>query len=70
MRTEFGNFSAVVGHVDVFNGLSQAKNGSEPDNFGMTHASGNWVKKFANGSLNATLYFVRTDEDMDRKISG
>ena len=65
MRTEFGNFSAVVGHVDVFNGLSQAKNGSEPDNFGMTHASGNWVKKFANGSLNATLYFVRTDEDMD-----
>ena len=65
VHTELGNFSAVAGHSDVFNGRSQAKNGSESDNFGMTHASGNWVKKFAKGSLNASLYFVRSDEDMD-----
>ena len=65
VRTQWGNFSAVAGHSDVFSGLSQAKNGRERDNFDMTHASGNWVKTWANGSLNASLYFVRSDEDMD-----
>jgi vitamin B12 transporter len=65
VRTQLGDFSGVIGHSDVFSGRSQAKNGRERDNFDMTHASGNWVKKFAKGSVNASLYFVRTDEDMD-----
>lgn len=65
LTTQAGNFSAVVGRSDVFNGISQAQNGSERDDFGMTHASGNWTKNFDKGRLNASLYFVRSDEDID-----
>jgi len=65
LKTQAGNFSAVVGHSDVFSGISQAQNGSERDNFGMTHASGNWFKEFDRGGLNASLYFVNTNEDID-----
>lgn len=60
-----GNFNVVVGRSDVFSGLSQSQYGNEHDNFGMTHASANWLKSFAKGRLNASLYFVRSDEDMD-----
>lgn len=31
----------------------------------MTHASGNWSKEFDRGGLDASVYFVRTDEDID-----
>ncbi len=65
LTTRAGDFSAIVGRSDVFNGISQAQNGSERDDFGMTHASGNWSKDFGRGGLNASLYFVRTDQDMD-----
>jgi len=65
LTTEAGDFSAIVGRSDVFNGISQARNGSERDDFGMTHASGNWSKEFSRGGLNASLYFVRSDEDID-----
>lgn len=65
LSTRAGDFSAVVGRSDVMSGVSQAQNGLERDNFGMTHASGNWSKAFAQGRLNASLYFVRSDEDAD-----
>lgn len=65
LKTQAGDFSVVVGRSDVFDGISQARYGSERDDFGMTHASGNWVKDFGRGSLNASLYFVRSDEKMD-----
>lgn len=65
LTTQAGDFSAVVGRSDVFNGVSQAQNGAERDDFGMTHASGNWFKEFKRGSLDASMYFVRTDEDID-----
>jgi vitamin B12 transporter len=65
LTTQAGDFSAVVGRSDVFNGISQARNGSERDDFGMTHASANWFKEFNRGGLDASLYFVRTDEDID-----
>jgi outer membrane cobalamin receptor len=65
LTTQAGDFSAVVGRSDVFNGISQSQHGSERDDFGMTHASGNWSKEFARGGLDASLYFVRSDEDID-----
>ncbi|MDO9268176.1 MAG: TonB-dependent receptor plug domain-containing protein [Methylobacter sp.] len=65
LTTKAGDFSAVVGRSDVFNGVSQAQNGAERDDFGMTHASGNWSKAFNRGGLDASVYFVRTDEDID-----
>jgi vitamin B12 transporter len=65
LTTEAGDFSTVVGRSDIFNGISQAQNGTERDDFGMTHASGNWSKAFNRSSLNASLYFVRSDEDID-----
>jgi outer membrane cobalamin receptor len=65
LTTDAGNFSAVVGRSDVFSGISQAQNGAERDNFGMTHASANWSKEFGRGGLDASLYFVRTDEGTD-----
>ncbi|MDO9048818.1 MAG: TonB-dependent receptor plug domain-containing protein [Methylobacter sp.] len=65
LTTKAGDFSAVVGRNDIFSGISQAQNGTERDNFGMTHASGNWSKEFDRGGLDASLYFVRTDEDID-----
>jgi vitamin B12 transporter len=65
LTTKAGDFSAVVGRSDIFSGISQAQNGTERDNFGMTHASGNWSKEFDKGGLDASLYFVRTDEDID-----
>jgi len=65
LTTKAGDFSAVVGRSDVFNGISQAQNGAERDDFGMTHASGNWSKEFNRGGLDASVYFVRTDEDID-----
>lgn len=65
LKTQAGDFSAVVGRSDVFNGISQAQNGSERDNFGMTHASGNWFKEFNRGRLDASFYFVNTNEDID-----
>ncbi len=65
VTTKAGDFSAVVGRSDVFNGISQAQNGIERDDSGMTHASGNWAKEFDRGGLDASLYFVRTNEDID-----
>jgi vitamin B12 transporter len=65
LTTKAGDFSAVVGRSDIFNGISQAQNGTERDNFGMTHASANWAKEFSRGALDASVYFVRTDEDSD-----
>lgn len=65
VSSQAGDFSAVVGRSDVFSGISQAQNGSERDNFGMTHASGNWSKDFDRGGLDASVYFVRSDEDID-----
>ncbi|MGZ5025655.1 MAG: TonB-dependent receptor [Methylobacter sp.] len=65
VATKAGDFSAVVGRSDIFNGISQAQNGTERDDFGMTHASGNWSKEFDRGGLNASFYFVRSDEDTD-----
>lgn len=63
--TQAGNFSIVAGRNDIFSGISQAKNGSERDNFGMTYVSGNWTKNFDNEHLNASLYFVRANEETD-----
>lgn len=65
VSSQAGDFSAVVGRSDVFSGISQAQNGSERDNFGMTHVSGNWSKDFDRGGLDASVYFVRSDEDID-----
>jgi len=60
-----GDFSAVAGHTHVYNGINQAQTGSERDNFSMTHISANWAKEFEQGNLDASLYFVRTKEDID-----
>ena len=65
VTTQAGNFSGVVGRSDVLDGINQSQNGKEGDNFGMTHASGNWFKDFGRGRLDASLYFVRSDEDVD-----
>ncbi|TAN66468.1 MAG: TonB-dependent receptor [Methylobacter sp.] len=65
LTTKAGDFSVVLGRSDIFNGISQAQNGIERDDFGMTHASGNWTKAFSRGGLDASVYFVRTDEDTD-----
>ncbi|MGZ5010257.1 MAG: TonB-dependent receptor [Methylobacter sp.] len=65
LTTQAGDFSAVVGRSDVFNAISQSPNGTERDDFGMTHASGNWFKEFSRGGLDASVYFVRTDEGID-----
>ncbi len=65
LTTGAGDFSAVVGRSEVFSGISQAQNGTERDDFGMTHASANWFKEFSRGGLDASLYFVRSNEDID-----
>ncbi|MGZ8161020.1 MAG: TonB-dependent receptor [Methylobacter sp.] len=65
LTTQAGDFSAVAGRSDVFNGISQAQKGTERDDFGMTHASANWFKEFNRGGLDASLYFVRSNEDID-----
>ncbi len=65
LTTQAGDFSVVIGRSDVASGINQAQTGTERDNFGMTHASGNWSKEFSRGGLDASLYFVRTDEDID-----
>lgn len=65
LNTTAGNFSAVVGRSDIFSGISQSQLGQEGDNFGLTHASGNWLKTLAHGQVDASLYFVRSDEEID-----
>ena len=65
ITTDAGNFSGVVGRSDVFDGINQSLTGKEGDNFGMTHASGNWFKDFGRGRIDASLYYVRSDEDID-----
>lgn len=63
--SELGNFSAVVGRSDVFNGVSESKFGSERDKYEMNHASGKWSKNFDKGKLDASLYFVKSKQDID-----
>lgn len=46
LKMKAGDFSVIVGRSDIFNGISQAQNGAEGDNFGLTHASGNWFKNW------------------------
>ncbi|MDD2863158.1 MAG: TonB-dependent receptor plug domain-containing protein [Methylococcales bacterium] len=65
ISTDVGDFSAVAGRTDILSGISQARDGVERDNYDMTHASGNWKKNFDHAHLNASLYFVRSDENMD-----
>ncbi|MFU8790049.1 MAG: TonB-dependent receptor plug domain-containing protein [Methylobacter sp.] len=65
LSTQAGDFSAVIGRSDVFSGISQAQDGAERDDFGMTHASANWFKEFSRGELDASFYFVRTREGID-----
>jgi outer membrane cobalamin receptor len=65
LTNQAGDFFAVVGRQDIFSGISQAQNGAERDPFGMTHLSGNWSKIFNRGKLEASAYFVRSDEDID-----
>lgn len=65
ISTDAGDFSAVAGRTDILSGISQAREGVERDNYDMTHASGNWKKNFDHAHLNASLYFVRSDENMD-----
>ena len=65
LATKLGDFSVVVGRSDIFTGISQARTGTERDSFGMTHASGNWFKNFNRGSVDASLYWVNTNEDSD-----
>jgi vitamin B12 transporter len=65
LSTRIGDFSAVAGRSDIFSGISQSENGSERDDFGMTHVMANWIKEFGRGSLDASLYYVSSHEDMD-----
>jgi outer membrane cobalamin receptor len=65
LTSKLGNFSAIVGRSDVFNGISEAKIGSERDEFEMNHASGKWNKNFEKGELDASLYFVKSKQDID-----
>jgi outer membrane cobalamin receptor len=63
--SELGNFSAIVGRSDVFNGVSESKHGTERDEYEMNHASGKWNKNFDKGKLDASLYFVKSKQDID-----
>ncbi len=63
--SELGNFSAVVGRSDIFSGISEAQNGIERDEYEMNHASGKWSKNFDKGELDASLYFVKSKQDID-----
>jgi outer membrane cobalamin receptor len=63
--SELGNFSAIVGRSDVFNGVSESKYGTERDEYEMNHASGKWSKNFDKGKLDASLYFVKSKQDID-----
>ena len=65
LTSELGNFSAVVGRSDVFNGVSESKFGNERDQYEMNHASGNWSKNFDNAKLDASFYFVKSRQDID-----
>lgn len=65
LTSELGNFSAVVGRSDVFSGISEAQNGIERDEYEMNHASGKWSKNFDKGKLDASLYFVKSKQDID-----
>lgn len=65
LTSELGNFSAVVGRSDIFNGVSESKFGSERDQYEMNHASGKWSKNFDKGKLDASLYFVKSRQDID-----
>ena len=65
LTSELGNFSAVVGRSDVFNGVSESKFGAERDQYEMNHASGKWSKNFDNAKLDASFYFVKSRQDID-----
>jgi len=65
LTSELGNFSAVVGRSDIFSGISEAQNGIERDEYEMNHASGKWSKNFNKGELDASLYFVKSKQDID-----
>lgn len=65
LSSRAGDFSFVAGHSNIFSGISQSQLGNERDPFDMTHASANWNKEFARGSLNGSIYFVNNNADID-----
>ena len=65
LTSKLGNFSGIFGRSDVFSGISEAKNGIERDKYEMNHASGKWSKNFDKGKLDASLYFVKSKQDID-----
>lgn len=65
LTSKLGNFSAVVGRSDIFNGVSESKFGNERDKYEMNHASGKWSKNFDNAKLDASFYFVKSRQDID-----
>lgn len=65
---DFGNLTMIAGRSDIFEGVSQAaleNGGSERDKFDMSNGLLRWNKEFNRGSLDSSLYFVRTREGMD-----
>jgi len=65
---DFGDLTMIAGRTDIFEGVSQAgpQNGAtERDNFDMSNGLLRWNKEFTRGSLDSSLYFVRTHEGMD-----
>lgn len=65
---DFGDLTMIAGRTDIFEGVSQAgpQNGAtERDNFEMSNGLLHWNKEFNRGSLDSSLYFVRTREAMD-----
>ena len=65
---DFGDLTMIAGRTDIFDGVSQAgpqNGGTERDKFEMSNGLLHWNKEFNQGSLDSSLYFVRTREGMD-----
>ena len=65
---DFGDLTLIAGRTDIFEGVSQAgsQNGAtERDSFDISNGLLRWNKEFNRGSLDNSLYFVRTHEGMD-----
>lgn len=65
---DFGELTMIAGRSDIFEGVSQAalqNGGTERDKFEMSNGLLRWNKEFNRGSLDSSVYFVRTRDGMD-----
>ena len=68
LHNDWGHWTVAAGRGDIFEGLNQAspRNGAtERDNFQMTNGLLHWNRDFRRGSMDSSVYFVRSREGMD-----